>query len=69
MEKDYIEYVKKCHKCQIYADKIHAPAMPLHNLVLPWPFLMWGINVIGPINPKASNGHCFILVSIDYFTK
>ncbi|PKI76925.1 hypothetical protein CRG98_002712 [Punica granatum] len=30
---------------------------------------MWGIYVIGPINPKASNGHLFILVAIDYFTK
>ncbi|XP_039166737.1 uncharacterized protein LOC120292553 [Eucalyptus grandis] len=33
------------------------------------PFSMWGIDVIGPINPKASNGHRFILVAIDYFTK
>ncbi|PKI42442.1 hypothetical protein CRG98_037173 [Punica granatum] len=30
---------------------------------------MWGMDVIGPINPKASNGHLFILVAIDYFTK
>jgi len=30
---------------------------------------MWGIDVIGPVNPKASNGHRFILVAIDYFTK
>jgi len=28
-----------------------------------------GINVIRPINLKASNGHKFILVAIDYFTK
>ncbi|KAE8685499.1 BTB/POZ domain-containing protein SETH6 [Hibiscus syriacus] len=28
-----------------------------------------GIDVIGAITPKASNGHCFILVAIDYFTK
>ncbi|PKI40890.1 hypothetical protein CRG98_038731 [Punica granatum] len=34
-----------------------------------WPFSIWGIDVIGPINPKASNGHLFILVAIDYFTK
>ncbi|XP_070011107.1 uncharacterized protein [Nicotiana sylvestris] len=26
-------------------------------------------DVIGPIEPKASNGHKFILVAIDYFTK
>ncbi|XP_015081377.1 uncharacterized protein LOC107025005 [Solanum pennellii] len=29
----------------------------------------WGMDVIGPIEPKASNGHRFILVAIDYFTK
>ncbi|PKI66341.1 hypothetical protein CRG98_013303 [Punica granatum] len=34
-----------------------------------WPFSMWGMDVIGPISPKASNGHLFILVAIDYFTK
>ncbi|PKI75835.1 hypothetical protein CRG98_003750 [Punica granatum] len=28
-----------------------------------------GMDVIGPINLKASNGHLFILVAIDYFTK
>ncbi|XP_047256221.1 uncharacterized protein LOC124888975 [Capsicum annuum] len=29
----------------------------------------WGMDVIRPIEPLASNGHRFILVSIDYFTK
>ena len=38
-------------------------------MVSPWPFLMWGVDVIGPITPKASNGHRFIFVVIDYFTK
>ncbi|RDY09555.1 Pol polyprotein, partial [Mucuna pruriens] len=33
------------------------------------PFSVWGIDVIGPIEPKASNEHRFILVDIDYFTK
>nr|XP_010314409.2 uncharacterized protein K02A2.6-like [Solanum lycopersicum] len=28
-----------------------------------------GMDVIGPIEPAASNGHRFILVAIDYFTK
>jgi len=30
---------------------------------------MWGIDVIGTIEQKASNGHRFILMAIDYFTK
>ena len=69
LEKDCIDYVKKCHKCQIYSDKVNMPPAPLFNLISPWPFAMWGIDVIGPVNPKASNGHRFILVAIDYFTK
>src|ERR1044072_1211067 len=30
---------------------------------------MWGIDMIGDIKPTASNGHRFILVAINYFTK
>ncbi|KAG8488285.1 hypothetical protein CXB51_018002 [Gossypium anomalum] len=69
MERDCINYAKRCHKCQIYGDKIHVPPSPLHVMVSPWPFSMWGMDVIGPISPKASNGHQFIFVVIDYFTK
>ncbi|XP_038680943.1 uncharacterized protein LOC119981873 [Tripterygium wilfordii] len=46
----------------IYTDKTHVPVNPLRVLAAPWPFSMWGIDVIGPIEPKASNGHRFILV-------
>ena len=69
LKNDCINYVRKCHKCQIYADKIHVSPTSLNVMVSPWPFSMWGMNVIGPIIPKASNDHCFILVVIDYFTK
>ena len=65
MESDCCKYVKKCHKCQIYADKIHIPPTLLNVISSPWPFSMWGIDMI---EPKASNGHKFILVAIDYFT-
>lgn len=30
---------------------------------------MWGIDTIGMVHPKATNGHRFMLVAIDYFTK
>ena len=58
-----------CHKCQVYADRIHVPPTPLNVMTSPWPFAMWGIDMIGRIEPSASNGHRFILVAIDYFTK
>ena len=35
MEFDYCKYVKKCHKCQIYADKVHVPPVPLNILNTP----------------------------------
>ncbi|PKI49906.1 hypothetical protein CRG98_029690 [Punica granatum] len=54
---------------EVYANQIKAPPNDLHPMVAPWPFSMWGMDVIGPINPKASNGHLFIFVAIDYFTK
>ena len=41
----------------------------LHALTSPWPFSVWGIDIIGKISPKSSCGHEFILVAIDYFTK
>ncbi|XP_052735520.1 uncharacterized protein LOC128197506 [Vigna angularis] len=69
MENDCCIHVRKCEKCQIYANNINVPPTALNVLSAPWPFSMWGIDVIGAIEPKASNGHRFILVAIDYFTK
>ncbi|KAL6313578.1 hypothetical protein AAG906_006946 [Vitis piasezkii] len=42
---------------------VYGPHMGGHMLAL------WGINIIRKISPKSSNGHEFILVAIDYFTK
>ena len=69
MESDCCKFVKKFHKCQIYADKIHVPPTLLNVISSPWPFSMWGIDMIGMIEPKASNDHRFFLVAVDYFTK
>jgi len=66
IENDCCKHVKKCQKCQIYADNINVSLTALNVLSAPWPFSMWGIDVI---EPKASNKHRFILVVIDYFTK
>ncbi|RVW90541.1 hypothetical protein CK203_031047 [Vitis vinifera] len=56
-------------ECQIHGDLIHVPPSELHALTSPWPFSVWGIDIIGKISPKSSSGHEFILVAIDYFTK
>ena len=69
MESDYIKHVRTCHCCQADQERKNAPPQPLHSLAAPWPFSAWGMDVIGLMIPKVSNGHEYILVAIDYFTK
>ncbi|XP_059288797.1 uncharacterized protein LOC132042204 [Lycium ferocissimum] len=69
MENDCSRFVQKCHKCQIHGDLIKVPPTEPNAMMSPWPFAAWGMYFIGPIEPDASNKHCFILVTKDYFTK
>ena len=54
MEEDCIKFVRHYEKCQLHADKIHAPASSLHPLSSPWPFLMWAFDVVGPLSETGS---------------
>jgi len=65
MENDWCIHVRKCHKCQAYTDNINVSPTTLKILSTPWSFSMWGIDVIGAIEPKATNGHRFFLLAID----
>jgi len=69
METTCIYFVRRCHQCQILGDLIRVAPNELNVTNSPWPFATWVKDVIGPIEPAASNGHRFILVAIDYFTK
>ena len=69
MENDCIKHVRTCHRCQAYQDRKNSLPQPLLSLTAPWPFSAWGMDVIEPVIPKASNGHEYILVAIDYVTK
>ena len=69
MIEDCIKFVRKCYKCQIHGDIIHLPPVELHSISSPWPFSAWALDIIGEMHLTASNGHRFILVAVDYFTK
>ena len=69
MERDCFQLVCKCHQCKIHSDLIHSPTLELHPMSDLLCFFAWVMDVIGPIEAKASNVHQFILVVIDYFTK
>ena len=60
--------MKTCHTCQVHGNLIHTHPTNLQNMMTPWPFHTWGLDLIGPINPP-SKGHVWILVATEYFTK
>ena len=69
MMEDCIKFIRKCYKCQVHGDIIHLPLTKVHSISSPWPFSVWGLDIIKEIHPTTSNGHRFILVTVDYFTK
>ncbi|XP_013588951.1 PREDICTED: uncharacterized protein LOC106297214 [Brassica oleracea var. oleracea] len=63
MNADCESYVKKCDKCQRHASTIHSPTELLHTLTAPYPFMRWGMDIIGPM--PSSRQKRFILVLMD----
>ena len=68
MQREALEYVKKCHQCQQYSPSIHQPRGILNPLSSPWPFAQWGLDIVGPF-PKAVGNKKYLIVGTDYFTK
>lgn len=58
----------KCVKCQEHGNNFNLLPAELHNLVSPWSFAQWGMNIVGPLLISRSQKK-FLLVAIDYFTK
>ncbi|RDX69453.1 Pro-Pol polyprotein, partial [Mucuna pruriens] len=68
LKRDCMEYVKKCDKCQRFAEGHKAPLESLHPVTSPWPFFKWGVDILGPF-PPAPGQVKFLIVAVDYFTK
>jgi hypothetical protein len=69
MFKDAYTMIQKCLPCQKISGKMKRETMPLQSITVEEPFAQWGLDVIGPINPKSSKGHAYIITATDYFTK
>ncbi|KAL5572098.1 hypothetical protein UlMin_021695 [Ulmus minor] len=62
------DFVHKCDKCQCFsAIPCQAPE-DLTTVTSPWPFVKWGIDLIGPL-PTARGQLKYAVVAIDYYTK
>ncbi|KAK8928988.1 hypothetical protein KSP39_PZI017133 [Platanthera zijinensis] len=68
IRKDAEAYSRKCSQCQLFAPLALQPAQQLRSITAPWPFAIWGMDLIGPF-PQASGQRKFVLVMVDYFTK
>ena len=68
LKSDALDYVKKCDKCQRFADIPRAPPVELTTMTSPWPFAVWGIDLIGSL-PTGKGGVKYAIMAVDYFTK
>ena len=68
MQKEVLEYVKKCDQCQRFVPSIHQSGRVLNPLSSLWPFAQWGLDIVSPF-PKAAGNKRYLLVDMDYFTK
>jgi hypothetical protein len=69
MVADCFQYYKGCEECQKFGNVQMVPTATLHPIIKPWPFIGWGLDFVGQIQPSSSKGHHFVLVATDYFTK
>ena len=68
LHKDAHAFAKACDSCQRFSNTNKNPAVPLKTLTSPWPFAVWGIDLIGEL-PKGKGGVKYAVVAVDYFTK
>jgi hypothetical protein len=65
---DASEIVCTCKGCQFYTRKTNLPAQVLQTIPVTWPFVVWGLDIVGPLR-KVPEGFTHLLVTIEKFSK
>ncbi|KAJ9561557.1 hypothetical protein OSB04_006717 [Centaurea solstitialis] len=64
LREDAMRYVQRCDACQRHSGTSHLPSEPLHSVLIPWPFMRWGMDIVGkfgvPSEIMCDNGSQFI---------
>ena len=68
MKQDVVNYVKRCDQCQRHSPIPRMPSKVLNPVTSPWPFVQWGMDIVGPL-PAVAAQKKFLLVTTDYFSK
>jgi hypothetical protein len=67
-KEDADRIVELCQGCQMYSKQTHMPATALHTIPITWPFVVWGLDMVGPLKTTPL-GFTHLLVAIDKFIK
>ena len=68
MHLDNTSHVKCCDSCQRFAKVSHLPPEQLKPILFPYPFIKWGMDIVGKL-PTAPSQRVYMLTVTDYFTK
>ena len=68
MKTDTVNFMRKFDKCQRFSSIPRSHSKKLTTMTLPWPFVVWGIDLIGPM-PMARPAFKYAVVAVNYFTK
>jgi hypothetical protein len=65
---DAVKLVRSCKGCRYYARQTHLPAHALQTIPITWPFVVWGLDLVGPLK-RTTSGFTHLLVAVDKFSK
>ena len=54
MSKDAFQLIQKCTKCEQFARLTQKPSNIQHLIGSPWPFAVWGMDILGPFPVSTS---------------
>ena len=50
---DKHDLVQHCVGCQLFANQSHMPPTALQTIPITWPFVVWGLDMVGPLKEEA----------------
>ncbi|KAK0584519.1 hypothetical protein LWI29_014444 [Acer saccharum] len=65
---DAKKFAQSCEPCQKTANLHHLPPEKLASISTPYPFAIWGLDLIGPLTTALGQAK-HVVIAIDYFTR
>jgi transposase InsO family protein len=70
MYRDIEQYIRSCIQCQTRKVARRRPSVPVMALPVPSrPFERMSVDILGPITPISKQGHRYIIIFVDYFSR